>query len=107
MRVTLRTGVAVSLLLLVVNAGYIWAFATPSIFYMGNVLAHLTLGIIVCAAGLVLLTRDGELRKETRTRRRFRGDRCASVTGSNRVSGDGRFEDHWSPSKSVSEKHRR
>ena len=63
MRVTLRTVVAVSLLLLVVNAGYIWAFATPSIFYMGNVLAHLALGIIVCAAGLALLARDGDLRR--------------------------------------------
>ena len=63
MRVTLKTVVAVSLLLLVVNAGYIWAFASPTIFYMGNVLAHLVIGLIFCAAGVVLLARDSQIRQ--------------------------------------------
>jgi tetratricopeptide (TPR) repeat protein len=63
MRVTLKTVVAVSLLLLVVNAGYIWAFASPTIFYMGNVLAHLVIGLIFCAAGAALLVRDSTLRR--------------------------------------------
>src|ERR1035441_1634940 len=30
---------------LVVNSGYLAAFATPSIFYMGNVVLHLGLGL--------------------------------------------------------------
>jgi tetratricopeptide (TPR) repeat protein len=63
MRVTLRTVVAVSLLLLTVNAGYIWAFASPTIFYMGNVLAHLAIGVIVCVAGILLLGRERAIRK--------------------------------------------
>ncbi|HUR33385.1 MAG TPA: multiheme c-type cytochrome, partial [Vicinamibacterales bacterium] len=63
MRITLTTVVAVSLLLLTVNAGYIWAFASPTIFYMGNVLAHLVIGIIFAVAGAALLVRDGDLRR--------------------------------------------
>jgi Tfp pilus assembly protein PilF len=34
-------------LLFVINTGYIFAFATPSIFYMANVLLHLVLGAAV------------------------------------------------------------
>ena len=59
----LKTVTAVSLLLLVVNAGYIWAFASPTIFYMGNVLAHLVIGLLFAVAGLALLGRDLELRR--------------------------------------------
>ncbi len=50
----LKTVTAVSLLLLVLNAGYIWAFASPTIFYMGNVLAHLVIGLMFCVTGLAL-----------------------------------------------------
>ncbi len=41
-------------LLFVVGTGYIFAFATPSIFYMGNVLLHLVLGaVLAVAVGLI------------------------------------------------------
>jgi tetratricopeptide (TPR) repeat protein len=63
MRVTIKAVVAVSLLLLTANAGYIWAFASPTIFYMGNVLAHLVLGIVVCVAGVALLIREPAIRR--------------------------------------------
>src|SRR6476659_7128612 len=59
----LKTVTAVSLLLLVLNAGYIWAFASPTIFYMGNVLAHLVIGLMFCVTGLALLARDADLRQ--------------------------------------------
>ena len=41
-------------LLFVVNTGYIAAFATPSIFYMANVLLHLVMGVVLL--GLVYAT---------------------------------------------------
>ena len=62
MKFSLKTVVAVSLLLLTLNAAYIWALPSATIFYMGNVLAHLVIGIIFCAAGALLLARDAELR---------------------------------------------
>jgi tetratricopeptide (TPR) repeat protein len=63
MRITLRAAAAISLLLLTLNAGYIWAFATPTIFYMGNVLAHLVIGIIFVALGAALIVREPEVRR--------------------------------------------
>ena len=63
MRVSLRTVAALALILLTINAAYIWAFPAPTILYMGNVLAHLVLGIICCAAGALLMGRDAELRQ--------------------------------------------
>jgi tetratricopeptide (TPR) repeat protein len=53
---------AIGLLALIVNAGYIGAFSLPTIFYMGNVLAHLVLGIVCCVAGAWLLARERSLR---------------------------------------------
>lgn len=50
-------------LLLLVNTAYITAFASPTVFYMGNVLLHLVLGLAVGAAGAALLTRAPELRR--------------------------------------------
>jgi Flp pilus assembly protein TadD len=38
------------LLALIVNSGYLKAFATPSIFYMANVLAHIALGVALIVA---------------------------------------------------------
>ena len=35
---------------LLVNTAYIAAFASPTIFYMGNVLAHLVLGLVLAVA---------------------------------------------------------
>src|SRR5258708_6425765 len=41
----MRKWLAVSFLLLLVNTAYIAAFAQPTIFYMGNVLLHVVLGL--------------------------------------------------------------
>jgi Flp pilus assembly protein TadD len=49
--------VVVGLLALLLNSAYIWAFASPTIFYMGNVLLHVALGVAVAAGALVLLGR--------------------------------------------------
>jgi tetratricopeptide (TPR) repeat protein len=58
---TLGRLTAISLLLVVVNGAYIGAFASPTIFYMGNVLAHLLIGLVFCAAGASLLARQRTL----------------------------------------------
>ena len=41
-------------LVLLINTAYVWAFASPTIFYMGNVLLHVVLGTAVVAGFLVL-----------------------------------------------------
>ena len=38
--------------LLVLNAGYLWAFAQPNLFYVGNVLAHVVLGALLLGLAL-------------------------------------------------------
>jgi tetratricopeptide (TPR) repeat protein len=48
--------------LLLVNTAYIAAFASPTIFYMANVLAHLVLGVVLAVAFGVLLARRPDLR---------------------------------------------
>ena len=40
----------IGLLILLVNTAYIAAFASPTVFYMGNVLLHLVLGLALTAA---------------------------------------------------------
>src|SRR4029450_9673933 len=62
---TLKALVAVGLLALLVNSGYIAAFAHPTIFYMANVLGHLVLGIGLAIAFAVLLLRDADVRRRT------------------------------------------
>src|SRR5436309_6215858 len=47
---------------LLVNTAYITAFASPTIFYMTNVLAHLVLGLGLAVAFGVLLARRPDLR---------------------------------------------
>jgi tetratricopeptide (TPR) repeat protein len=47
--------VAAGFLLLILNSAYIWAFASPTVFYMGNVLLHVLLGVAVAAGAAVLL----------------------------------------------------
>src|SRR6476661_1959980 len=47
---------------LLVNSAYIAAFASPTIFYMSNVLGHLVLGVLLAVAFAVLLARRPELR---------------------------------------------
>jgi tetratricopeptide (TPR) repeat protein len=60
---TLKTAVGAGFVLLLLNTGYISAFDTPSIFYMGNVLLHLVLGLTLAGASALLLKRQPELRR--------------------------------------------
>jgi tetratricopeptide (TPR) repeat protein len=60
---TLKTVVGAGFVVLLLNTGYISAFATPSIFYMANVLLHLVLGLVLAVALAWLLTREPELRR--------------------------------------------
>jgi tetratricopeptide (TPR) repeat protein len=60
---TLATAVGAGFILLLLNTGYISAFDTPSIFYMGNVLLHLVLGVLLAAAFALLLHRQPQLRR--------------------------------------------
>src|SRR5437773_11930164 len=53
---------AIGLIALLVNTGYVAAFASPTIFYMANVLGHVALGIVVSILGFVTLARQRELR---------------------------------------------
>jgi tetratricopeptide (TPR) repeat protein len=62
---TLRSLVGAGFVLLLINTGYIAAFKSPTIFYMGNVLVHLVLGVAVAIGGAVLLARDGAVRRAT------------------------------------------
>ncbi len=54
--------IAVLFLVLLVNTGYIAAFASATIFYMANVLGHVVLGAILTIALLFVLRRSGLLR---------------------------------------------
>src|SRR5438093_5100072 len=47
---------------LLVNTAYVAAFATPSIFYMTNVLIHLGLGLALAIGLIFQLRKDAELR---------------------------------------------
>src|SRR3954452_24433794 len=62
---SLRAPVAIGFVVLLLNSGYIAAFADPTIFYMGNVLAHLVIGVLVAALYFALLARDPEVRRAT------------------------------------------
>src|SRR6476469_5086078 len=50
-----RLWTAVLFLVLLINTAYIAAFNSPTIFYMGNVLLHFVLGVLLTAALLFLL----------------------------------------------------
>src|SRR5205807_3351695 len=54
---------AVCFLALLVNTAYVAAFASPTIFYMGNVLLHLGLGIALSVAAVWAIAKDRELRR--------------------------------------------
>src|SRR5690242_10018120 len=54
---------AVCFLVLLVNTGYIAAFASPTVFYMGNVLLHLGLGVGLSMAAGWAIVKDMELRR--------------------------------------------
>ncbi len=49
---------AVAAAVLVLNAAYIWAFKTASLFYMGNVLLHVILGVVLLPFAVGFLRRD-------------------------------------------------
>ena len=49
--------------MLLANTAYIAAAASPTVFYMSNVLAHVVLGAVVWVAALAVLARDLELRR--------------------------------------------
>jgi Tfp pilus assembly protein PilF len=53
---------AVLFVVLLVNTAYITAFASPTVFYMTNVLVHLVLGLALAVAFGVLLARRPDLR---------------------------------------------
>ncbi len=50
----MRKWLAIGFLLLLVNTAYIAAFAEPTVFYMGNVLLHVVLGVAVFALFLMV-----------------------------------------------------
>jgi hypothetical protein len=58
----LKAWLAGGTIVLLVNTGYIAAFATASVFYMMNVLAHLVLGVLLAVGFAVLLVRDRAVR---------------------------------------------
>ncbi len=60
---TLGSLAGLGILLLAGNSAYIAAAASPTIFYMANVLAHVVLGLAVWGVALALLVRRGELRR--------------------------------------------
>jgi tetratricopeptide (TPR) repeat protein len=62
-RPTLKSAVGAGYVVLLLNTGYIAAFASPTIFYMANVLAHLVLGVLLAIGLAVLLARDRSLRR--------------------------------------------
>src|SRR5260370_32636715 len=51
----LRKWTAVLFLVLLINTAYVAAFNSPTVFYMGNVLVHLVLGIVLTVALLFML----------------------------------------------------
>jgi hypothetical protein len=64
-RSVLKSAVGLGFAALLVNTGYIAAFASPTIFYMANVLVHLVLGVALAAGFAVLLRQDREIRRWT------------------------------------------
>src|SRR5689334_13246427 len=52
---SLRQWTAVLFLVLLINTAYIAAFNSPTVFYMGNVLLHLVLSVVLTVALLFLL----------------------------------------------------
>jgi len=56
-----KSWIGIGFLVLLVNAGYLAAFASPTIFYMSNVLLHVALGAALCLALLWLLVKSREM----------------------------------------------
>ncbi len=62
MKNRLAKWMGVCLIILLVNTAYVAAFATPSVFYMTNVLIHLGLGVALSIGLVFLLRKDSALR---------------------------------------------
>src|SRR5262247_3053120 len=43
--------------ILLLNSAYLWPLAEPTLFYLGNLVLHMLLGVILAAAGLIFLLR--------------------------------------------------
>src|ERR1039458_4091858 len=67
MQSKLSKWVAIAFLVLLLNTAYIAAFAEASVFYMGNVLLHLVLGLALSIAVVVLIARNTDLRRNIST----------------------------------------
>jgi tetratricopeptide (TPR) repeat protein len=65
MRPALKTLVGLGFVVLLVNTGYIAAFASPTIFYVGNVVAHLVIGVVLAFMFAALLAQDADIRRWT------------------------------------------
>ncbi|MDQ2900386.1 MAG: hypothetical protein M3Y07_11390, partial [Acidobacteriota bacterium] len=55
---TLAKFFRIGLIVLLVNTAYVAAFASPTVFYMGNVALHLLLGIALTIAAAFLIRRN-------------------------------------------------
>src|SRR6202451_949213 len=54
----MKTRIAGALFIfLLINSGYIAAYPAPSLFYMGNVVAHLAVGLLLMVAALFAVKR--------------------------------------------------
>src|SRR5579872_3834111 len=62
MKNRLAKWMAVCFIILLVNTAYVAAFATPSVFYMTNVLIHLGMGLALSIGLVFLLRKDSALR---------------------------------------------
>src|SRR5271166_563195 len=67
MQSKLSKWVAIAFLVLLLNTAYIAAFASATVFYMGNVLLHLALGLALSIAGVFLIARNTDLRRNIST----------------------------------------
>src|SRR6185295_5308749 len=61
-RGSLVTWTAVAFVVLLINTAYLAAFASPTVFYMTNVMVHFVLGLCLAVAFAVLLARRPDLR---------------------------------------------
>jgi tetratricopeptide (TPR) repeat protein len=64
---TLPRWVSAGFWVLLVNTGYVWAFASPTLFYMANVLLHVVLGLAVAVGAALLWRRVGQVADLSRT----------------------------------------
>jgi len=61
----LKTAIGLAFVCLLINTGYIAAYASASVFYMANVLLHLVLGVLLAFACAAVLARDADIRRWT------------------------------------------